>query len=113
MQELIKFRNLKKRDCATVVEHCRVLPPLPSPLFAPHCVLLGYAVTTVTTGSRNSNEGPHDLSDVTRNNTPAFIGETEGSEVPVEYGQYEYEYESVFIRVQVRARNREFTTSSQ
>jgi hypothetical protein len=35
MRELIKFRNLKKRDCATVVERCCILPPLPSPLFAP------------------------------------------------------------------------------
>jgi hypothetical protein len=66
MRELIKFRNLKERDCATVPERCRVLPPLPSPLFAPHRVLLGYAVTA---GSRNSREGPRDLSDVTRNST--------------------------------------------
>jgi hypothetical protein len=35
MRELLKFRNLKERDCATVAERCRVLPPLPSPLFAP------------------------------------------------------------------------------
>jgi hypothetical protein len=34
MRELLKFRNLKKRDCATVAERCRVLPPLHSPLFA-------------------------------------------------------------------------------
>jgi hypothetical protein len=35
MWELLKFRNLKERDCATVAERCCVLPPLPSPLFAP------------------------------------------------------------------------------
>jgi hypothetical protein len=35
MRELLKFRNLKECDCATVAERCRVLPPLPSPLFAP------------------------------------------------------------------------------
>jgi hypothetical protein len=35
MRELLKFRNLKGRDFATVAERCRVLPPLPSPLFAP------------------------------------------------------------------------------
>jgi hypothetical protein len=34
MRELLKFRNLKERDCATVAERCCVLPPLPSPLFA-------------------------------------------------------------------------------
>jgi hypothetical protein len=36
MRELIIFRNLKEPDCATVAERCRILPPLPSPLFAPH-----------------------------------------------------------------------------
>jgi hypothetical protein len=40
MRELIKFRNLKECDYATVAECCRVLPPLPS-----LCVLLGYVVT--------------------------------------------------------------------
>jgi hypothetical protein len=35
MREVIEFRNLKEHDCTTVVERCRVLPPLPSPLFAP------------------------------------------------------------------------------
>jgi hypothetical protein len=34
MRELLKFRNLKESDCATVAERYRVLPPLPSPLFA-------------------------------------------------------------------------------
>jgi hypothetical protein len=70
MRDLIKFRNLEERDCATVVERCRVLPPLPSPCFAPHRVLLGYAVTT---GSCNSKEGPHDLLDVTHNNTQCCV----------------------------------------
>jgi hypothetical protein len=42
MRELIKFRNLKEHDCATVAERCRILPPLPSPLFAPRVAgLLG------------------------------------------------------------------------
>jgi hypothetical protein len=27
MQELLKFRNLKERDCATVAERYHVLPP--------------------------------------------------------------------------------------
>jgi hypothetical protein len=66
MRELLKFRNMEDRDCATVVERCRALPPLPSPRLAPHRALLGYAVNT---GSRNSKEGPRDLRDVTRNNT--------------------------------------------
>jgi hypothetical protein len=35
MRELLKFRNLKELDCATVAERCRFLPPLSSPLFAP------------------------------------------------------------------------------
>jgi hypothetical protein len=52
------------------VEHCRVLPPLPSPLFALHHALLGYAVNT---GLRNSKEGPYDLCDVTRNNTQCRV----------------------------------------
>jgi hypothetical protein len=60
MREVIKFRNLKERDCATVAERCRVLPPLP--LF---CMLLGYAVIT---WSRKSKEGRRDLSDVMPNN---------------------------------------------
>jgi hypothetical protein len=41
MREVIKIRNLKERDCTTVAERCRVLPPLPS-----FRVLLGYAVIT-------------------------------------------------------------------
>jgi hypothetical protein len=61
MREVITFRNLKERDCATVAGHCRVLPPLPS-----FHMLLGYAVIT---WSRKSKEGQSDLSDVTRNNT--------------------------------------------
>jgi hypothetical protein len=61
MQELIKIRNLKERDCATVAERCRILPPLPS-----FRVLLGYVVIT---WSCNSKEGWCDLSNVTRNNT--------------------------------------------
>jgi hypothetical protein len=61
----MKFRNFEERDCATVAECCRVLPPLPS-----FRVLLGYAVIT---WSRNSKEGQSDLSDVTRNNTQRCI----------------------------------------
>jgi hypothetical protein len=70
------------------------MPPLPFPLFAPHRELLRYAVNT---GLRNSKEGPHDLSDVTRNNTQhafsacqmlGFIRKTEGSAVAVKYEQF-------------------------
>jgi hypothetical protein len=39
MQELLKFRNLEERDCATVAECYRVLPPLPSPRFVLHRAL--------------------------------------------------------------------------
>jgi hypothetical protein len=42
MREVIKFRNLKELDCATVADRCRVLPPLPSPLFAPRVARLGW-----------------------------------------------------------------------
>jgi hypothetical protein len=70
MRQLIKFRNVKERDCATVVERCRVLPPLPSARFAPHRVLLCYSVTT---GSHNSKAGPPDLCEVTRDNTQRFV----------------------------------------
>jgi hypothetical protein len=31
MREVITFRNFKERDCATVAERYRVLPPLPFP----------------------------------------------------------------------------------
>jgi hypothetical protein len=65
MWEVMKYRNLKERDCATVAERCRVLPPFPSLR-----VLLGYAVVT---WSRNSTEGWRDLSDVTRNNTQCCL----------------------------------------
>jgi hypothetical protein len=70
MRELLKFSNLKKRDCATVVGRCCILPPLPSPLFARHRALLGYAATT---GLRNNKEGPPDLHDVMRNNTQRCV----------------------------------------
>jgi hypothetical protein len=70
MQELLKFRNLEERDCATVVERYRILPPLPSPNFPTHHALLGYAVNT---GSRDSKEGPRDLRDVTHNNTQRCV----------------------------------------
>jgi hypothetical protein len=87
----------------------------PSPCFSPHCALLGY---TVNTGSRNS-EGvtwPHRRHTQQYTTlcslacqTPAFIGETEGSSASS-------------VRVSVHplvatefkaARNGEFTTSSQ
>jgi hypothetical protein len=70
MRELLKFRNLKERDCATVAERCRVLPSLPSHRFAPHRVFLGYAVNT---GSRNSKKGPRDLSDVMHNSAQRCV----------------------------------------
>jgi hypothetical protein len=63
-------RNLEERDCATVVERCCVLPPLPSPRFALHCALLGY---TVNTGSRNSKEGSRDFRDIMCNNTQCCV----------------------------------------
>jgi hypothetical protein len=59
MREVMKFRTLKERDCATVAERYRVLPPLPFTRFASLRVLLGYAMST---GSRNSKEGRRDLS---------------------------------------------------
>jgi hypothetical protein len=68
MRELLKSRNFKERDCATVAESCRVLPPLPSPLFAPRVARLHG-----NTGWRNSKEGPHNLSDVTRKSTRRCI----------------------------------------
>jgi hypothetical protein len=46
MRELLKFRNLKERNCTRVAEPCRALPPLP--FLSLLCVLLGYAVTRVT-----------------------------------------------------------------
>jgi hypothetical protein len=46
MREVISFRNFKERDCATVAERYRVLPPLPFPRFMSLRVLLGYAVIT-------------------------------------------------------------------
>jgi hypothetical protein len=64
MRGVITFRNLKERDCATVAERCRAMPPLPSPLFASRVARL-----RGDTGWRNSKEGPRNLSDVTRNST--------------------------------------------
>jgi hypothetical protein len=73
MREVITFRKFKERNCATVAERYRVLPPHPS-----FRVLLGYAVIT---WSRN-----HNVSSVTSRATihvafsacqiTAFIGET-------------------------------------
>jgi hypothetical protein len=93
MRELIKFRNLKERDCTTVAERCRVLPPLPSPRFAPHRELLGCAVTLDGATVRKDH-----VTSVTSRATvhgaafsvcqiPALIGETEGSAAPVKYEQ--------------------------
>jgi hypothetical protein len=65
MRELLKFRNLKERDCAIVAEHYRVLPPLPSPRFA----LPWVARLRGNTGWCNSKEGPCNLSDAMRNST--------------------------------------------
>jgi hypothetical protein len=90
-----QFRNLKERDCATVTERYHVLPPLPSPRFAPHCALLGCAVkldgatvskdhvTSVT--SRKTIHGAA----FSACRIPAFIGETEGSAaLAVKYEQF-------------------------
>jgi hypothetical protein len=65
MQELLKSRNLKKRNCATVVSDV-----FPYPRFTPHRMLLGYAITT---GLHNSKEGPRDLRDVMCNNTQCCV----------------------------------------
>jgi hypothetical protein len=70
MRELLKFRNLEERNCATVVERCGVLPLLPSPRFASHRALLGYAVNT---GWRKSQVGSRDFRDVKRNNTQRCV----------------------------------------
>jgi hypothetical protein len=59
MREVITFRNFKERDCATVAERYRVLPPLPFTRFPSLRVLLGYAVITWL---RNSKEGRRNLS---------------------------------------------------
>jgi hypothetical protein len=40
MREVMIFRNLTERDCATVAERRSVLPPLPSPLCAPRVARL-------------------------------------------------------------------------
>jgi hypothetical protein len=65
MWELLKFRNLKKRDCATVVSDV-----FPYPHFAPHHTLLGYAVTT---GLHNLKEGLCDLRDIMHNSTQRCV----------------------------------------
>jgi hypothetical protein len=70
MWEMLKRRNLEERDCATVVECCHALPPLPSPRFALHHALLGYMVNT---GSHSSKEGSRDLRNITCNNTQRCI----------------------------------------
>jgi hypothetical protein len=91
MQQLLKFRNLKECDCATVAERYRVLPFLPSPCFAPHRAVLGCAVTLDGATVRKDH-----VTSVTSRATvhgavfstcriPALIGETEGSAVPVKY----------------------------
>jgi hypothetical protein len=85
MWELLKFRNLEERDCATVVERYRVL----SPLSSLH-VLLGCTVTLNGATVRKDH-----ITSVTSRATvrgamfsacliPAFIRETEGSAAQVE-----------------------------
>jgi hypothetical protein len=82
MREVITFRNFKERECATVAERRRVLPPLPS-----FRVLLGYAVITwlrkddVT--SVTSRATIHNVA-FSACQIPAFIGETEVSAGGVE-----------------------------
>jgi hypothetical protein len=87
MRELLKFRNLKERDYATVVKRCRVSPPLPSC----RTVLLGSAVTldgaTIRMGHITlvtSHTTVHGAA-ISTCRIPAFIGETEGSASPVQY----------------------------
>jgi hypothetical protein len=104
MRELLKFRNLKERDCTTVAERCRVLPHLSSPRFAPHLALLGCAVTldgatvrkahVTSVTSRATVQGAA----FTACRIQAFIGETEGSAVRVaEYGSRVVEYKSASL----------------
>jgi hypothetical protein len=88
----MKFRNLKERDCATVAERYRVLPPLPSRCLA----LLGCAITLDGTTVRKDH-----VTSVTSRATvhnaafsacqiPASTGEIEGSAAPVvEYEQFQ------------------------
>jgi hypothetical protein len=111
MRELIKFRNLKERDCATVAERCRVLPLLPFPRFA-----LRVARLRGNTGWRNSKVGQRNLSDVTLNNTRRCVPHMSDSSVDrrdwrqcssskvVECQQCSWEYKLQFAT--------EFTTSS-
>jgi hypothetical protein len=78
MREVIKFRNLKERDCTTDAERYRVLPPHPSPLFAPRVARLrgkywGAPRATVHGAAFSACK------------IPALIGETEGSAALVEY----------------------------
>jgi hypothetical protein len=89
MRGLLKFRNLKERDCATVAERYRILPPIPSPRFVPHRALVGCAVTldgpTVRKGhvtSVTSRATVHGAA-FSACRIPAFVGETEGSAAPV------------------------------
>jgi hypothetical protein len=90
----MKFRNLKERDCATVAERYRVLPPLPFPCFAPHRALLG-CVTTLNGATVSKDHVTSVMSRATVHNAafstcqiPALIGETEGSAAPVKYEQF-------------------------
>jgi hypothetical protein len=92
MRGLLKSRNLKERDCATVAERYRILPPLSSPRFA----LPSVARLRGNTGWRNSKDH---VTSVTSRATahgaafstcwmPGFMGETEGSAAPVKYKQF-------------------------
>jgi hypothetical protein len=67
--EAQKPRGTRLRNSSRALPS-RALPPLPSPRFAPHHALLGYAVNTE---SHNSEEGSRDLCDVTRNNTQRCV----------------------------------------
>jgi hypothetical protein len=75
-RELLKFRNLKTRDCEIVVSDV-----LPYPRFAPHRTLLGLLGYAVNIGLRNSKEELRDLRDVTRNNTQRCVLRTSDSSV--------------------------------
>jgi hypothetical protein len=98
MRELLKFRNLKERDCATLAQCCRILPFFPSPCFVPYRALLG-CVVTLDGATVRKDHVTSVMSGATIHNAAfstcqitVFTGEPEGSASPVEYEQFQYEF---------------------
>jgi hypothetical protein len=108
----IYYLNIQRRDVVVLLCILWRNRPMRSPSLTLSSlrVLLGYAVTA---GSRNSREGPRDLSDVTLNSTRRCVLRMSDSSV------YRRDWRQcsstrvpvVFVGVQVRVRNREFMTS--